>query len=480
MNCFKTKAGIIKFVVSVAVGLIIAFLPASEGGLSREALIFLGLFVWFVIVSMFDLMQMYVSGLIVLAMLVLTKVLTFEQAFAQYASSTPWLIFGVLGMAAALQATGLMNRIALWVLRPFPNTFGGQVTALTAVSAVLGPAIPSSPAKSSLIASLAVPLSQEAGYEKNSRANAGLFTAYFAPVVLFSPIFVSGAVGVPSMMAFMPEIKFSWLSWFSTTWWFGVAILILVYFFILFFYGPKKAEKQAAKAKRAEMKAQGIEEEKLAAKKLKEMGPMSLNEKIGLIVLIVAIVLWITESFHGVSTAMVGIAALLILTLIGIFSEGDYVGKIPWPVFLIAGAVMTMAGQFGPLGISSWIGATLTFLGPIAANPYILVAVLCVLCYALRFFIPSQLAIIAMMIALFGSVAQDAGISIFIVVWITWMITASWQTPFVNSSYFTAKGLIDQLCDHKYLRSGSYGVALIVFAVSIASVPIWQLTGWIA
>ncbi|MCL1846586.1 MAG: anion permease [Coriobacteriia bacterium] len=475
MEVFKTKKGLIKFAISLVVGLVIAFLPASET-LTREALIFLGAFVWYILVSSFDIIPMHISGIIVATVLVVTRVLTFEDAFKSFGTATPWLIFGVLGFAAALQATGLMKRIALWVLRIFPKSFGGRVTALTAVSAILGPAIPSSPAKASLIASLAVPISQESGYEKNSKQAAGLFTAFFAPVVLFSPIFVSGAVGVPAMMAFMPDIKFSWLSWFGATWWLGLTLLILGYVFVRFFYRPNKAERVAAQAR---VDASEKKEDSVTLA-LREMGPMSLHEKIGLITLLVVIVIWITESFHGVSTAMVAICALLLITLIGIFKTEDYVTKVPWPMILIAGTIMTMVSCFSSLGVSAWLGSVLgPIMGPVGTNPYLMILAICIAGFILRFFIVSQQAIIAIMLGVFGAVAVPAGISIFIIVFITWMATATWQVPYVNSSYFTARGITDQMCEHKYLRTGSYCMAAIVMIVCVASVPIWQLTGWI-
>ena len=479
MEKLKTRTGIIQFVIAAVVGIVIAFIPESEL-LTREAMIFLGIFIWFVLMCVFDLAPLHVTTLALLLLCVLTKIQTIPQAFGPFGSATVWLVFGVLSFAAALGTSGFLTRLALWILRLFPPSFSGIVTALTAVPVVLGPAIPSTTAKATLIASLAVPMAEEAGYEKNSRQSAGVFTAFFAPILLFSPIFLTGAVLVTSMLALLPSMEFSWLSWLQATWLYGVISLVLCFIFVLFFFGPRGEERKAAKAARAELKARGEKPVNPASAKLTELGPMKKNELIGLVAMIATLALWLTESFHGINTATVAIAVVLIMTFLGVFTPADYQTKIPWTIIIITGAILNLIALFTQFGISTWLGS---LLGPVlsfASNPYLMILIMAVISLVLRFFIPSQLTIVVVMLAVFGGIASAVGISPFVIVFATFMASSTWQMPFNSSVFVAVKGITDKMVEHKHLRIGSYGTWVCVTIALLASVPLWQIIGYIA
>ena len=73
---------------------------------------------------------------------VLLRVAPTTIAFGGFATSTWFLMLGILGLAAALARSGLLYRITLVAVRRFPPTFVGQILALLTAGIVSTVLIP--------------------------------------------------------------------------------------------------------------------------------------------------------------------------------------------------------------------------------------------------------------------------------------------------------------------------------------------------
>lgn len=459
----KKRKGLVLLIAAV-IGIVIALLPTSEA-LDRPAMVFLGAFVWFLISASAEAVSLHVGLLAVLVVMVVTNSTDFETAFGAFGQATPWLIFGVLAFGAAIQSTGLFNRLSLYVMRIFPNTFKGQVSALTLAATALGPAIPSMIAKSSLLANVAVPMAQSAGYEKNSKQSAGIFAAFFLPVLFYSNIWLTGSGGVPTMLGLMPGEDFSFMRWLSSTWVFGVVFLVLAYFAILAYYGPKKGE----------LGYEAGDGPNPAIEKLAALGPMSRDEKIAAAIFVITVLLWITEGVHGISTVVVTLCAVLALTFTGIFKASDYGTKVQWPIVIIVGAVLGVASLMSSTGVTEWVGNLVApILGPVASNIWLLVPVVFVVTFILRYVIVSMAATTLIMYAIFAGGAMAAGIHPIVIVFTAWIASSCWQVPYNNTTYIATSALVDPICEYKYLRSSSYIAAVVALIACMATIPLWS------
>lgn len=459
----KNRKGLI-LLIAAAIGLVIALLPTSDA-LNRPALIFLGVFVWFLISASVEAVSLHVGLLTILVVMVVTNSTDFETAFAAFGQTTPWLIFGVLAFGAAIQSTGLFTRLSLHVMRIFPNTFRGQVSALTLASAALGPAIPSVMAKTSLLASVAVPMAESAGYEKNSKQSVGIFAAFFLPVVFYSNMWLTGSEGVPMMLGLLPGEEFSFVRWLSFTWVFGLVFLGLAYVAILVYYGPKKGETGY----------EAGDGPNPAIEKLAALGPMTKNERLAAVIFVATILLWITESFHGISTTVVTLCAVLALTFAGIFSASDYGTKIPWLIIVMVGAVLGVASLMTSTGVTAWVGDVVApLLGPVGTNIWLLVPVVFIATFLLRYVVVSMSATMLIMFAIFAGEASAAGIHPIVVIFTSLMASNCWQTPFNNAVYIATGAQVASIGEYKYLRSTTYIASAVALVACMASIPVWS------
>ena len=170
-NVIKLVAFAIVTALSVTLGLIEPF-----PGLEKTGMIFLGIFIWWVMMMIVELIPNALSCVLALVLSVAFGCGTTAEAFGSFSGATVWLLIGAIGLATALANSGLLNRLAINVMRLFPGTYAGQVWGLSLASVVCAPAVPSTTAKCTILIPLACMVGEKMGYDwEKSPLRVGLF-----------------------------------------------------------------------------------------------------------------------------------------------------------------------------------------------------------------------------------------------------------------------------------------------------------------
>jgi len=438
------------------------------GELTKEGMIYLGAFTWMITMMGFGIIPRFITPVITLLFLVIARVTEFQTAFAPFSSATMWMVIGVFGVSVAIGNSGVLNRLVLYLLRPFPETFKGQILAMYVTNLFLAPLVPSSFGKLAILSPVAVNMAERYGYKKSSKGAIGIFGGLYISAGIFGHAFLTGAAAVPIMIGFMQYgiTEFNFFTWLSGTWVWLAVMFIGSYLFIVTYYNPGKNEQAQTSNIRAE---------------IKKLKPISRDEIIVLVTMFAAVVLWMTETFHGVSAALVVLCALVIFIITGVLSPNDFKTKIDWNTAIYVGAILGVMSYMGPLGITKWAATGLSaFVGPALTNPYIFVLTLCALTFIARMLFMSSIALIAVFTAAFGSLAAGAGISSFIIVYVVYLVAQDWNTPFTNVPIITTLATTEhKLVEYKdtYIMNLAYFVFNVVGF--LISVPFWQMSGFI-
>ena len=113
------KRTIIGIVISFAVMAAIALLPTP-----------MGCFAFMLVAMISRALPDWAAVIAAMVLLCATKVGTVATVTSQFATSTVWLCIGVFIMSIGVNNSGIMKRLALWILTKFPGTYAGQVTAI--------------------------------------------------------------------------------------------------------------------------------------------------------------------------------------------------------------------------------------------------------------------------------------------------------------------------------------------------------------
>lgn len=87
-----------------------------------------------------------------------------------------------------------------------------------------------------------------------------------------------------------------------------------------------------------------------------EQGAFSVAERNTLVVLLLMVVLWLTESFHGLEIATVTVAGALFLTLpgIGVMKWKDGLKAVSWNLIIFVGAALALGRALIDSGAAEW------------------------------------------------------------------------------------------------------------------------------
>ncbi|NLO21463.1 MAG: hypothetical protein GX119_05630 [Syntrophomonadaceae bacterium] len=454
-------------IAGIIIGIIVSLInpPAS---LDTNAMIALGIFVCAVTWWIVEVLPDYVTAILMCSAWVVLEVVPFTTAFAAFSGTTFWLLLGALGMGVGVAQSGLLARTALMVMSKFPATYKGMTTAIFAVGVILNPLIPSATAKVSIVAPFSKAIGEQLGYENQSEGMGGLFAAMFMSLGVLYPMFLSASFFNYTLVGLLPPdigSTITWMSWFSSSWVWGLVVTVGAYFAIQLLYKPKE---------NLEMDHGYIKEQQAA------MGPMSKHEKVVLIILAISLIMWMTERMHGVSSTIVALTALCLMLAFKVFERTDFRSKIAWDSIIFIGAIINLAAVFPALGIDKWMAQMVgPYIFPLMSNMYVFVVALAVLLFFLRFVLVSQTATLTIFVVLLTPLAIEAGINPLVTSFAVLCSVNLWNVIYQNTTFLAANYAAHGMIKHSQTIKMSIAYAVLNIVALLASVPLWQITGMI-
>ncbi|GAU24103.1 hypothetical protein TSUD_388960 [Trifolium subterraneum] len=311
----------IPFVISIAIGLVLSPLPVG-------AWAFLGL-----------------------TTSVVTKTLTFTDAFSAFTNEVIWLIVISFFFARGFVKTGLGDRIATYFVKWMGKSTLGLAYGLTFSEVLIAPAMPSTTARAGgVFLPIIKSLSLSAGSEPNSptskRLGSFLIQNQFQSAGNSSALFLTAAAQNLLCIKLAQElgvvISNPWVTWFKAASVPAFVCLLATPLILYKIYPPEIKDTPEAPA--------------LAAKKLESMGPVTQNEWVMVSTMLLAVSLWIFGETLGIASAVAAMIGLSILLVLGVLNWEDCLNeKSAWDTLAWFAILVGMASQLTNLGIVTWM-----------------------------------------------------------------------------------------------------------------------------
>ena len=463
----NTKRVII-LVLTLVVAFVIGTMSPPHEAMNQASMRFLGIFVAMLIMLISRVIEDWVASFFVLVALIVFKVAELNVVLAPFGQSTIWLMIGVLAMATGISNSGLLKRIATKILTLFPATYKGMILAMMSSGVAITPLVSSVIGKGTLMAPVATTVSEQAGLQPGGRAALGLFSATFFTSYIAGSAFLSGS-GYPAfLLGLMPGVKMAWMDWFvASSVWF-LFILLGTYIFCMTYCKPKPGEMVEL-------------DPELFKARYAELGPITNNEKYAVVVVLITLTLWITQSIHGIDAGTVAVLAVAAFGAYGLLPVKDFVARTPWPLVVFVGMLLSASSFITSLGVGKWIAFMLgPILAPVLSSPWIFIPVLCITVFLLRFVIISMLAMLAIIFAIFGPLVGDAGISMYVLLFSGFMCCNVWNTKYQASvilPVWAAGG--GKYVPYEMFSKSSIAYMVMCIVGLTASIPLWQMLGLI-
>lgn len=464
-----TKKLNVKNVISIlaTIFMVICLFAKPFPGLEPVGMRFLGIFVWWIFMMLLNPIPNYLSSMIGVVIAIVAGCTTLEAGFSAFSGSTIWILIGCLGLAAGLTASGVLTRIALHVLKLFPGTFTGQFMAVTTASIVLAPMFTAPNAKTAILLPVVNEIGDQMGYEPHSKGVAGMASIVAIIANFHGIVFMTGSVNPAFALSLCGGTSMSWIQWFLFALVWTVVSLAILLVIHLIYFNPDRGKPKAERSH--------IGKEVIQAR-IDQLPRINWREIVSLVVLLVAAVLWITESIHGIPSAVIAIAVWCVYMLMHLFSAADFSTKIPWSLVVFIGCLLGLSNAVGSTGVSAWVAGLISpVVAGISGNPALVIIFVALICFALKFGTVNYFVTAPIFIAMLSDIAVAPIVIAFVCVVANFAYFFSYQSFTMVGILATTEGRVE----YKDLGTSTWWYFPACILGILASIPWWSALGYI-
>ena len=390
-----------------------------------------------------------------------------EIALKGFASTSWILVVSVLAVGSAIAASGVLYRLALWIVAHSKGGFAGQVAALSLAGVVMGPAVPNATGRVTIIAPALKELVEALGYAPGSVAAVGLSMATLIGFGQMVGVFLTSSTTAVLVFAVLPPESRRGLTWLTWAYYAAPANAILfigLVATILLLYRSSAAADHTERRSSLDLQRALL-------------GRPARRERIALAVGAALVIGFATEPLHGVNAAWVAVLALAVLAATGVLNAAT-LRDVNWSFALLFGMLVGISDVFSSTRVDQWAArAIAASAGGLTADRALFVLVLTLSCFVVSLVLRWQAAAPLMTIAL-APVASAAGIHPLIVGLVALIACNTFFLPYQSTTYLALyHGTGGEIFSHRQARPVAFAYALFCLIALVGSVFFWKLMG---
>lgn len=323
-----------------------------------------------------------------------------RMALAGFSNTAHALVAGALFIAAAMMLTGLDKRIALFVLSKIGARTNRVLAGVIFVGFLLSFFVPSTTARVSCLVPIVLGIITAFGVNKKSKFAGVMMIATAQADSIWNVGIKTAAAQNMVAIGFIERIlgkNISWLEWFIAAAPFALLMSIALYYVLLKVMPPETDEIAGG--------------QEAIIRSLRELGPMTSNEKKLLCLSIGLLFFWSTEKIlHPFDTSSTTIAAIAIMLTpgIGVMTWKDAQAKIPWGTVILFGVGISLGSALLSTKAAPWLAQIFVATFGLETMPaLVILAVLAAFLILIHLGFASATALASAMIPIVISILQS-------------------------------------------------------------------------
>ena len=452
----------IGFVLGILVCL--AILSGNFEGLSQQGKMCMAFSFMTIIWWGFQIAQPgYVSG-IYLVLLTVCGVAKPALVFSPWTMSMLWIIIGAYLIAGAVKESGLGERISYLFINRFVTNFRSIITSVFVLTFVLSLLIPHPWPRAFIIMSVMAVVIKSTNIPKEDAVKIGF--SVFASSVPISLIFLTGDATISPLAVQSSGVALGWMGWLKLMGPPAIVGSILAYFMILVLFKPSREV--------------NINKEEIKAK-LAALGPLTGKEKRTAFWVGLAIILWMTDTVHGIEIGWVTLFIAMCMAMPkvgGILTPASW-GGVPLHVLVFLTAAIAIGRVGGATGMNAWIAKTV-LPASVPTNPLILAAFITVISIFIHMILGSVIAVMGIVIpAMLVFTSSMQGVNPLVPALMAYTAVAShYVFPFQHLNMLVGQGEDNGMYGQKEcIRMGIPYIVVVSIMTCVIEVPWWKMCG---
>jgi di/tricarboxylate transporter len=343
----QPKGTLSKWLISFGLPLALFFaLPVDGQTITQPMALFLALTLWAVCVWSMDIINEVAVGLLLPVLYIVVCGVPQKVVYGPWTSQVPIIVIGGFTLGKILQDTGLGKRIGLTCVRAMGGSFVGALWGLTLAVFIVAPLVPAITGKAAIFCAIAISLCEALDFRPKSREATAVVLGTCMAVASSKLCYLTGGADLVLGMGLADKVMDTRTAWMQyalhnfvpgtiyTTMSVGLVMLLL----------PSKIDSKTLKP--------------VLETKFKELGPVTKEQKIAAVLMLLTLVLLATDTLHGINAGLVLIMIAFCSFLPGInLMNGARFSKINFaPLFFIMGC-MAIGSAGGFLKVTEWIAS---------------------------------------------------------------------------------------------------------------------------
>ena len=340
----------------------------GEPAFIRACYAMLAIFCASIVLWITEAVQSYLTSLMVILGVILCGVTTQKDAFAQLGHPVMWLNILSFVLASMLVKTRVAKRFALWFVLKFGKSAAGIFFSFLIINVVLSMFISATTVKATILLPIFMVIAAIFGASQGNRNNFGrnLVLQNLFQINIGASAFMTGSganlLAVSLLTGAYSSVSLIYSDWLVAAFPLAMILLLLGWFIGVKVIFPLKPEEKVPQIQG------GMDR---LRQELESMGKVRFEEYKSIAIFLGVLIMWVTESWHGVSAEVVVLIGAIIALLpgVGVVKWNDV--DIPWHLMLFsAGAYVIGSGLNATDLPSVMVGAGMDALGITAKTPF--------------------------------------------------------------------------------------------------------------
>ncbi len=343
----RMKQIIILSIASLIFVLLLVFIPVSVEWSARVAIAVMvyGLILW-----AFEPIPLGLTSILMLVLILFLHAASVETALSGFSSPAVFLIIAGMMIAKAVNATPLMERITFAILAKWGSSAKGIFTGMFLLMQIQAFFIPATAVRAQLVTPVVLTILKTVGAKKGTNFSKLMLigTAYAANIsgtaILTAAIGNILAIEILQLYIGTTLSYFDWFLYAVPIW---ILLILTIPVIVWRCYPPEDFSFD-------ELQAEMV-------KKRDALGAFSKVEKKTIVILIVTVLLWMTQSLHGYHPTIPALLAVVLFALPGIgIVNWRKVIDVNFDMVLLVGATLSLGFILIDTGAIDLLGSLLT------------------------------------------------------------------------------------------------------------------------
>jgi len=371
-----------QLVACVGIPAIVSLAPWNIPANTKAAL---AISAFMIIAWMTEVMEYASAGLVGLLLFWYFEIAEPEIVFHGFVDAASWYYVGAVLLGAMATKSGLAQRIAQFVVARVGLTYSRLLLGLIIIDFLLTFIVPSGVARIVIMAPLCMSVISLFGAERDSNIGRGVFIIITYATAIFDKMIIAGtgAITARGVIERVGEVDVSYSFWLLAFLPCSILTIVAGWRLTLWLFPP---EIESLEARREEVTAH-----------FRNTTPWSPRAAKATALIAIALLLWLTDSIHGISAAMIafGIGLVALLPFVDVLDADDFRKANMLPFFFVAAALGMSEVLRETGGLALLTNTMMSGMEPVLQNRLLAVPVLYWTAFVYHFFTASEISMLA-------------------------------------------------------------------------------------